>query len=337
MSRHPRTGAGRLSAAIFSGALLAGLLGGATTVSAAEVTLRFAHNLAPTEPFHLAAEQFAKAVGERSGGEIEVTVFPSEQLGNNKEMLELVRQGANVITLTDAGYLADFVPDFGVMQGPYLIGSTAEFAKLLASPLYQEWVAQAKAAGVMPLSFNWYIGSRHVIADRPVRSVADFAGLTIRVPPIPMYIKTFEALGARPVTLQWSEVYTGLSQGVVDAAEAPLPTIYGNRLQEVRKVVSLTGHFAAFLGITMSASVFDGLSAEQQAILLEEAEAAGALLMQMTEEKIRTVQDELRAAGVEIVEIDDVAAFQAATAPVYDGFENWSPGLYDRVRAALSQ
>lgn len=326
----------RLLAAALGGTLLA-LTALAPEARAAELELRFAHNLAPTEPFHQAAEAFAKAVAERSGGAIAVTVFPSEQLGPNKEMLELAKQGANVITLTDAGYLADFVPDIGVMQGPYLIEDPADFEKLLASDLYGEWVGQAKGVGIMPLAFNWYIGSRHVIADRPIRSVADFQGLTIRVPPIQMYIRTFEALGARPVTLQWSEVYTGLSQGVVDAAEAPLPTIFSNRLNEVRKVVSLTGHFAAFLGISMSATLFDSLPPEHQAILLEEAAAAGKLLTELTQARVASVRDELTAAGVEIVEIQDVAAFQAATAGVYGSFDNWSPGLYDRVRAALGR
>lgn len=331
-----KAGRRRLLAAALCGTVL-GLSGTALPVQAEGLTLRFAHNLAPTEPFNQAAEHFAKAVSERSGGTITVTVFPSEQLGPTKEVLELVKQGANLVTITDSGYLADFVPDFGVMQGPYLIGDPAEFQKLLDSDLYQEWVAQAKAVGVMPLAYNWYIGSRHVIADRAIRTVADFEGLTIRVPPIPMYIRTFEALGARPVTLQWSEVYTGLSQGVVDAAEAPLPTIYSNRLNEVRDVVSLTGHFASFQGISMSAAVFDGLTPEQQAILTEEAAAAGKLLMEITLERETTVQDELRAAGVEIVQIEDVAAFQEATARVYASFDNWSPGLYERVRAVLGQ
>jgi tripartite ATP-independent transporter DctP family solute receptor len=326
----------RILAAALCGTFLA-LSAGGFGAQAAELELKFAHNLAPTEPFNVAAEAFAKAVAERSGGAISVTVFPSEQLGPNKEMLELAKQGANIITLTDAGYLADFVPDVGVMQGPYLIGTVAEFDKLLQSDLYAEWVAQAKTAGMMPLAFNWYIGSRHVIADRPIRTVKDFEGLTIRVPPIQMYIRTFEALGARPVTLQWSEVYTGLSQGVVDAAEAPLPTIYSNKLNEVRQVVSLTGHFAAFLGITMSATLFDSLPAEQQTILLEEAAKAGQLLIELTEARVASVQDELRAAGVEIVEITDLAGFQEATAGVYATFDNWTPGLYDRVRTILGR
>ena len=147
----------------------------------------------------------------------------------------MVKQGANVITLVDAGYVADYVPDFGILQGPYLLRSPDDFQKLLASDLYKGMVNEARAKGIMPLAFNWYIGSRQVIGNRAIRTVDDFKGLSIRVPPVPMFIKTFEALGARPVTLQWSEVYTGLSQNVVDAAEAPLPTIYGTKLFEVRK------------------------------------------------------------------------------------------------------
>ncbi|MCC7048373.1 MAG: C4-dicarboxylate TRAP transporter substrate-binding protein [Alphaproteobacteria bacterium] len=313
-------------------ALAAGSPGGA---NAQQVTLRFAHNLAPTEPFNVAAEQFALNVGKASNGQIKIAVFPGEQLGPNKEMLELVKQGGNIITLTDAGYIGDFVPDFGVLQGPYLMKDPAEFARLLDSPFYKELVEKARERGIMPLAFNWYIGSRHVVANRAIKQVQDFRGLSIRVPPIPMYVKTFEALGARPVTLQWSEVYTGLSQDVVDAAEAPIPTIYGNRLQEVRKFVSLTGHFAAFLGISMNAGVFNKMTDQQREILVKEARASGDALMKLTLEKETSVQADLKKAGVTIVAIEKPEEFQKATAAVYAGFTNWTPGLYDRVQGIL--
>lgn len=320
---------------------IAALVGAAMAVPspapAQQVTFRFAHNLAPTEPFNIAAEQFAENVGKNSNGQIKITVFPSEQLGPNKEMLELVKQGANVITLTDAGYIGDFVPDFGILQGPYLIKNPAEFAKLLDSPFYAELVAKAKGRGLMPLSFNWYIGSRHVIGNRGIASVQDFRGLSIRVPPIPMYVKTFEALGARPVTLQWSEVYTGLSQNVVDAAEAPIPTIHGNKLHEVRKFVSLTGHFAAFLGIIMNAGVFDKMTEAQRNLMLREAKASGESLMKMTLDKERTVRADLEAAGVKVVDIQRPEEFQRATAAVYANFTNWTPGLLERVQGILQQ
>lgn len=319
-------------------ALLGGmalLLATAAAPQAQQVTLRFAHNLSPTEPFHLAAERFAENVRKASNGDIRVTVFPSEQLGPNKEILQLVQQGANVITITDAGYMGDFVPDFGILQAPYLVGDPADFAKVLASSFYKELVAKAKERGLMPLAFNWYIGSRNVISNREIRTVEDFRGLSIRVPPIPMYQKTFEALGARPVTLQWSEVYTGLSQSVVDGAEAPLPTIFGTRLYEVRKTVSMTRHFAAFLGIIINANFLDKLPEAQRAILLNEAQASGEWLFKTTLEKEATVAADLQKQGVKIVEVTNIEAFQKATAPVYAGFTSWTPGLLDRVRSIL--
>jgi tripartite ATP-independent transporter DctP family solute receptor len=320
-----------------------GILGGLaltlatlTQAHAQRVTLRFAHNLSPTEPFHLAAERFAENVRNASNGDIRVTVFPSEQLGPNKEILQLVQQGANVITLTDAGYMGDFVPDFGILQAPYLVGNPADFSRILASSFYKELVSKSRERGLMPLAFNWYIGSRNVISNREIKSLEDFRGLSIRVPPIPMYQKTFEALGARPVTLQWSEVYTGLSQGVVDAAEAPLPTIFGTRLYEVRKNVTMTRHFAAFLGIIINARFLDQLSDSHRSILLNEAQASGEWLFKATLEKEASVSADLQKQGVKIVDVSNVEAFQKATAPVYSGFTSWTPGLLERVRGILA-
>lgn len=306
-----------------------------STAGAQTLVLRFAHNLSATEPFHVAAEKFAADVATKSNGQIKITVYPNEQLGANKEMLELVKQGANIITLTDSGYMADFVPDFGILQGPYLLKNPNDFKKILASDLYKELVTSAKAKGLMPLAFNWYIGSRQVIGNRAIRNVSDFKGLSLRAPPIPMYVKTVELLGARPVTLPWSEVYTGLSQGVVDAAEAPLPTILGTKLYEVRDTVSLTGHFAAFLGIIMNAQVYDKLTDTQKNILTSEGQAAGEYLMKLTLEKEQTVKSDLEKRGVKIVTPSDIEQFQRATAPVYGEFPKWTPGLYDRVKKIL--
>src|SRR5690606_8087931 len=103
-----------------AGLAFAGLLTTAPT-AAQEIKIRFAHSLSPTEPAHLAAEYFAKNVAERTNGKVQITVYPAEQLGPGKDVNEMIRQGANVMNLTDAGYLADFVPDVAVLHGPYLV------------------------------------------------------------------------------------------------------------------------------------------------------------------------------------------------------------------------
>ncbi|MGE0800121.1 MAG: C4-dicarboxylate TRAP transporter substrate-binding protein [Lautropia sp.] len=327
----------RRLAVVLAAGLLAGLLLAiAAPVQAQTVRLRFAHSLSTNEPFHEAAEFFARNVAQRSNGGIAIEVFPSEQLGSLKETMEMIRQGAGVIVSTDSGYLADFVPDFGILNGPYLIRDQAEFRKLLASDWYRELVEKARGAGFQVLAFNWFFGARHIIADRPVRRLDDFKGLSIRVPPVPMFIETFKSLGARGVTLNFSEVYNGLQQRVVEAAEAPLPTLYGVKLHEVAKTVSLTSHFVAYLGLSMNRAVFDRLTAEQRTILLEEAARAGEHMAQLTEKRQQSVIAEMESKGVKFVRDVDVAAFQRATEPVYKAFPKWTPGLHDRVRGILA-
>ena len=249
----------------------------------------------------------------------------------------MVRQGSSVIVSTDSGYLADFTPDFGILNGPYLIRNQTEFKKLLASDWYAELVEKARSAGFQVLAFNWYFGARHIIANRPVRTLDDMKGLSIRVPPVPMFIETFQALGARGVTLNFSEVYSGLQQHVVDAAEAPLPSIYGAKLHEIAKVVSMTSHFVAYLGLSMNRAVFDRLPQDTRKILLEEASRAGEHMAQLTEKRQESVVAEMESKGVKFVRDVDVASFQRATRKVYSVFPKWTPGIHERVQRILAE
>lgn len=302
---------------------------------AADYTIKFAHSLSTSEPAHLAAEYFAKNVTERSGGRLEIEVFPGEQLGSGKEVNEMIRQGANVMNLTDPGYLSDFVPDVGVLNGPYLLKKPEEFKKILESDWYEEIDAKLQEAGFRVVSFNGLFGARHVIADKPVRTPADIEGMTVRVPPNQMWIATFEAMGARPTTVNWSEVYSALSQNVVAAAEAPLGSLWGSKLFETRKTVSMTGHFLAFTSFVASEDYFDSLPEDLQTILLEEGEKAGDYMTKLTLEKQAEYMKKFEAEGVTFVTDVDVEAFQDATASVYGAFPDWTPGLHERISAIL--
>ena len=179
------------------------------------IRIRLAHSLSTTEPAHLAAEFFAKNVAQRTNNKVQIQVFPSEQLGSGKEVNEMIRQGANVMNITDPGYLSDFVPDIGVLNGPYLIKDPNDYAKLLASDWYKGVEKKLEAAGFKLVMANGFFGQRHLIADKPVKKPEDMAGMTVRVPPNTMWIETFKAMGARPTTVQWSEVYNALQQNVV--------------------------------------------------------------------------------------------------------------------------
>jgi TRAP-type C4-dicarboxylate transport system substrate-binding protein len=156
------------------------------------------------------------------------------------------------------------------------------------------------------------------------------------VPPNTMWLETFKALGSRPTTVQWSEIYNALSQGVVQAAEAPYGSLFGARLHEVRKTISLTGHFKAITCWPINNGYFNRLPREVQTLLLEEGARGGAEQTRLTNAMEADFATRFRAAGVTIVEDVDVAAFQRATVPVYSAFPRWTPGLHDTVSRILA-
>jgi tripartite ATP-independent transporter DctP family solute receptor len=299
------------------------------------INIRFAHSLSTSEPAHLAAEYFARNVDQRTNGRVRIQVFPGEQLGSGKDVNEMIRQGANVMNITDPGYLSDFVPDVGVLNGPYLFTDTKQFDKLLASDWYKSVDQKLQQAGFRMVMMGGFFGRRHMIADKPIRALADIQGMTVRVPPNTMWIETFKALGARPATVQWSEVYNGLQQGVVQAAEAPLGSLWGAKLHEVRKVISTTGHFFAMTGWPINRAYFDRLPAEVRTVLLEEGEKGRIEQTRLTVELDDKFRQQFVAAGVTFVDDVDQAAFQRATSSVYTAFPKWTPGLRDTVLANL--
>ena len=313
------------------------LLAASATVTAQEIKIRFAHSLSTSEPAHQAAEFFAKNVAARTNNRVQVQVFPGEQLGPGKEVNEMIRQGANVMNITDPGYLSDFVPDIGVLNGPYLIKDPKDYEKLLASDWYKSVEQKLNQAGFKLIMANGFFGQRHMIADKPIRKPEDAAGLTVRVPPNTMWIETFKAMGARPTTVQWSEVYNALQQNVVQAAEAPLGSLWGVKLHEQRKVISLTGHFTAFVRWPINAGYFVKLPADVQTVLLEEGKKAGDYMTKLTLEQQQDYVGKFKAAGVTFVTDVDLPAFQKATESVYNAFPKWSPGLHGQVTKIVAQ
>lgn len=307
----------------------------AGTAAAQDVKIRFAHSLSTTEPAHIAAENFAKRVSERTKGKVQIQVFPSEQLGSGKEVNEMIRQGANVMNITDPGYLSDFVPDIGVLNGPYIVKDPKEFDKLLASDWYKSVDQKMQQSGFRLIMIGGFFGRRHLISDKPVKTPADMAGMTVRVPPNTMWIETFKAIGARPTTVQWSEVYNALQQNVVSGAEAPLGSLWGSKLQETRKYISLTGHFTAIVAWPINNAYFNKLPKDVQDVLLEEGAKAKDDMTKLTLDLDKEYTDKFKAAGVTFNEVD-LDAFQKITAPVYKAFPKWTPGLHDTVMKILA-
>lgn len=324
----------KLTHLTLAAAMAVGLAGPA----AAQTELRLATVSSTNEPIYEAMEHFVDLVEEKVGDQISITIHPNGELGSNQEVYEQVKVGAPIIQNSDPGYLSDYVPDFGILNAPYLVSDPRDFSKILDSDLYGEMTQDLReTAGFELLSTNWFFGARHIISDREIRTPADMDGLTIRVPPNTMWIETMDAMGGRPTQLAWSEVYSGLSTGVVGAAEAPLAALYASKLYETKKTVSMTGHFKAFVGLVMNADLYQSFPEEVQTALTTSAVEAGDymtdLVIESEEEYAGMLEDE----GVTIVRDVDEAAFREATASVYDAFPAWSEDLHERVDAILAE
>jgi TRAP-type transport system periplasmic protein len=311
-------------------------IAGSGPAKAADVTLRVTHEMAAQDAINIAAMRFAERVAERSGGQIDVKVFPAAQLGHDNDSLEQIKLGADLIVITQMAAAAPSeVPDLTILDGPYLYDDLADYRTLIASDWFASQEQKLEQAGVKVLAANWLFGVRHTLADRPLRTPEDMQGLNIRIPPLAMWVETFEALGANGQTINFGEAYTALSSGVVDAIESPLESLWAAKFYEAKKVISMTGHFTNWIAPMMSAQVFDQLPAETQQILLEEAEIGGEIITALALDREQGFREKLQAAGVTFVDDVDRDTFRDKTRVVYEQFEEWTPGLYDTVQAAM--
>ena len=307
-------------------------------VSAADYNFKFGTVSADTEPLLDAMRYMAKNIEDRSDGRIAIDVYGGAVLGTNKEVYEQVKNGGMVMTIADFGYLADYYPDIGVLNGPYLLADVNDFDKILKSEWYAETLDNlTEASDLKVTAFNWLFGARHIITNKEVKHPNDMKDVAIRVPPNVMWVETFKSMGAKGTQVAWAEVYGALSTGLVDAAEAPIASIIGAKLYEQRKVISMTGHFKAFVAPIINANVFNDMPKDLQNIIVEESINAGKYLTKLTLEGEEGLIKQLQSEGVSFVRAEDIdmAAFQDATAPTYDAFPEWSDGLFERVSEIL--
>ena len=296
------------------------------SVIAADYNFKFGTVSADTEPLLDAMRYMAKNIEDRSNGQIKIDVYGGAVLGTNKEVYEQVKNGAMVMTIADAGYLSDYYPDIGVLNGPYLLADVNDFDKILKSDWYAETLSKlTETSDLKVTAFNWLFGARHIITNKEIKH------------PNVMWVETFKSMGAKGTQVAWAEVYGALSTGLVDAAEAPIASIIGAKLYEQRKVISMTGHFKAFVAPVMNAKIYDSLPKDLQEIINEESINAGKYLTKLTLEGEEGLIKQLESEGVTFVRASeiDMSAFQDATAPTYDAFPDWSDGLFERVSAIL--
>jgi tripartite ATP-independent transporter DctP family solute receptor len=294
-------------------------LAGTAALAQQQFTLKFNHVLGPKEPYHAGFLQWAKRVEERTKGGLKIEVFHSAALGREEDIIEQIRQGANIGQNTDSARMGNYIPGIAIMNGPYFAETLEEVAKLQKAPTVVRWQQElASKYGLKVVCFNWVQGYRHFFTNKPIKTPGDLAGLRIRTPPAPIWQESIRALGAVPVAMAFGEMYPGLQQRAIDGVELVYNNIPGGRFYEVLKFANETKHIMLINFEVVSAKWFDSLPKDFQTALVDECEKAGEETSKEIFRLEAEVEKQLRGRGMTIVKDVDLAAFRKAGDKAYE-------------------
>lgn len=295
--------------------------------------LKMAHALDPTHPVHLAMEWMAEDLKARSGGLLEIAIFPSGQLGAESDSIEQVQQGALAMAKTSTATMEQFVPDMAIFGLPYLFRDERHFWNVLTGEIGRELLESGVGLGMRGLVY-YDSGSRSFYTtDQPILHPDDLAGEKIRVLRSKMAMDMISQMGGSPAPIPWGELYTALQQGMVDGAENNAPSFYTSRHFEVARHFSINEHTRVPDIVLFSETIWQSLSPVEQRWIRESAEASVPYQRQVWAEQSAVAMEGLEQAGVQIHYPDD-EPFRKKVQPLYERFVGTSIGdLVERIGA----
>jgi tripartite ATP-independent transporter DctP family solute receptor len=318
-----------ISTAVFAG----GGQQAAPAASTQPVVLRLAETHAADYPTNLGNLEFARLVNERTNGRIQIQVFPGAQLGEERAVIEQVQFGAIDFTRVSISPLSAFSRNFDALQMPFLYRNADHMWSVLNGSIGDEFLASLTPAGFVGL--GWFdSGARSFYNSvRPVRRVADLAGLRIRVQESELMVGLVQALGAVATPMPFGEVYSALQTGVIDGAENNWPSYYSTSHFEVARYFIVNEHTRVPEIIIASKMTMDRLSAADQAIIRQAAKDSQMFQRQKWAEFEAVAEAAIRANGNDIYILQDNSEFQAAMAPLYARLTPELRAVVERIRA----
>lgn len=283
------------------------------------VTLKMHHAGVEGDAYYQGAEKFAELVNTYSDGTITVEVYPNSELASSSNAVQGVQMGTIDIALESSMTEANFINDMNVLNLPFLFSDYDQVYQVLDGPVGNTLAASAESAGFKML-YYWDNGFRNLSNNvRPINSVEDLKGLKIRVPENDIFISTWEAMGAIPTPMAWSEVFSSLQLGTINGQENPNGHMKSYNLTEVQKYFAITNHVYTAEPLLMNLDKFQSLSENQQQAILKAAQEAGdferELRQQINDGTIQFIKD----AGVEVT-TPDLHPFKSAVQSVYDTY-----------------
>lgn len=313
----------------------------AASAGKAQYVLKLCTEQTDGDPIDEGCDKWAELVAEATDGAVKIEVYPSSQLGAKADLIEMMLMGQNVCTIADGSYLMDYVPDFGVVMGPFLFTEWDAMYKITGSDWWSEVSSQLEEQGLKIVSTNWVYGERQLMTKKPITSLADMKGLKIRVPNNDISVTMFNDLGSASTPMALNDVYTSLAQGVVDGVENPLTTLYNNKFQEVCKYVTMTNHQMTFSNFIVGQDFWNSLPAEYQDAIISCGEEAAAYNNDLYQQVSQEMQEKLTAEGCTITTLDEATQkeFKDACVQLYKNYEangTWTTGLYDQLQDIIN-
>lgn len=295
--------------------------------------LRFAHVYEPSTIFHEAILRAADEIAETTDGRYTMEVFPSSSLGNEEAINEGLSLGSVDAIYTGPAFMAQSSPDIGIADYPFVFRDFAHWEAFWNSDLLDEMSqAYTEATGNVLVAHTYY-GARQITSNRPILQPSDMQGLKIRVPNAPAYTLFPLAVGANPTPMALGEVYLGLQQGVVDAQENPLPTIFAAQFHEVQSDISLTSHTIATLTTIVSGITIASMSDEDRDAVFTALRNAAAWADQRVIDQENELVAFFESQGVAVHEVDRQPFIDAVKPYLASDDMPWGPGIYERLEA----
>ncbi len=294
------------------------------------VEWKLGHNANTDHIWHKTSVKFAELVEEKSEGKMKINVFPNGQLGSETDMINSVRLGTLDMVLTGET-LQNWAPKAALMAVPYAFRDLDHMRKTLEGPIGEEIKSDIEAkAGLIPLYYHER-APRNLTTNREIKGLEDIQGMIIRVPDVPVFVKTWEVLGAKPTPMALQEVFTSLQQNTIQAQENPYDLIDSLGFYEVQKYAYETEHVIQWIYATVGQRQFEKLSPELQKVVMDSAAEAQVYAGEMFDSFIAEAKQNLIDRGMTIVAVDKEEFKNRVTPAMAEILTPEQFGLYNRI------
>lgn len=297
--------------------------------------IRLAYVMAPGGASHSAAEKFSELIYERSDGRIRVRLYPNGILGNDRILVEGLRLRSIDMIITGPSIIGWNAPQFSVIEAPFVFRDYKHMEKVLQGEIGKEIEAAIyKKRKIHFLAF-FHRGPRYLTTtNKIIKKPEDLTGLKLRVPELPIYIKSWKAFGANPTPLAYSDMFMALKQGVIDGQENPLEVIYTSHLYETQKYIMETEHLISFYVACVGDYFYEKFDKKEQKLIIDAINEAAQYQNDLVWKYETEFREKLISYGVQFVEVDKDAFENMAIETLPNLFKSeWAPEIYERIKA----